>query len=165
MEQKGYRGRTDTYRYIRLNLERYLALGVGTSDGPSWETFAAMLGRENQRNKQGGPISRDSARKIFERASKDARDKKLEMLTGVPQRKQQPSHLPATWRPTPETAPTPATFTARSSRSPPSLSVTARLVRARLRKRSRTYASSSPDGAGVDPSSQKEKAKGNGQLS
>ena len=110
MEQKGYRGRTDTYRYIRLNLERYLALGVGTSDGPSWETFAAMLGRENQRNKQGGPISRDSARKIFERASKDARDKKLEMLTGVPQRKHQPSHLPATWRPTPETAPTPATF-------------------------------------------------------
>ena len=110
MEQKGYRGRTDTYRYIRLNLERYVALGVGTSDGPSWETFAAMLGRENQRNKQGGPISRDSARKIFERASKDARDKKLAMLTGVPQRKQQPSHLPATWRPTPETAPTPATF-------------------------------------------------------
>ena len=110
MEQKGYRGRTDAYRYIRLNLERYLALGVGTSDGPSWETFAAMLGRENQRNKQGGPISRDSARKIFERASKDARDKKVEMLTGVPQRKQQPSHLPATWRPTPETAPTPATF-------------------------------------------------------
>ena len=110
MEQKGYRGRTDTYRYIRLNLERYLALGVGTSDGPSWETFAAMLGRENQRNKQGGPISRDSARKIFERASKDARDKKLEMLTGVPQRKQQPSHLPATWRPTPEAAPAPATF-------------------------------------------------------
>ena len=110
MEQKGYRGRTDTYRYIRLNLERYLALGVGTSDGPSWETFAVMLGRENQRNKQGGPISRDSARKIFERASKDARDKKIETLTGVPQRKQQPSHLPATWRPTPEAAPTPATF-------------------------------------------------------
>ncbi len=110
MEQEGYRGRTDTYRYIRLNLERYVALGVGTSDGPSWEAFAAMLGRENQRNKQGGPISRDSARKIFERASKDARDKKLGMLTGVPQRKQQPSHLPATWRPTLETAPAPATF-------------------------------------------------------
>lgn len=109
MEQEGYRGQTETYRYIRLNLERYVALGVGTSDGPSWETFAAMLGRENQRNKQGGPISRDSARKIFERASKDARDKKLVLLTGVPQRKQQPSHLPATWRPTLETAPTPAT--------------------------------------------------------
>ena len=110
LEEESYRGRTDTYRYIRLNLERYLTLGVGTDDGPSWEAFAAMLNREGQKSKYGGPVRRDSARRIFLRASKDARDKKVGMLTGVPQRKQQPSHLPATWRPTPETAPTPATF-------------------------------------------------------
>ena len=110
LEEENYRGRTDTYRYIRLNLEHYLTLGVGTNDGPSWEAFAAMLTREGQKSKHGGPVRRDSARRIFLRASKDARDKKLEMLTGVPQRKQQPSYLPATWRPTPETAPAPATF-------------------------------------------------------
>lgn len=107
MEQEGFRGRSDTYRYIRLNIERFRELGVGTSDGPSWEWFAAMLGRENQRNNQGGPISRDSARKMFERASKDSRDRKHEVPAAVQQRKQQPSSLPATWRPAPAT-PTPS---------------------------------------------------------
>lgn len=109
LQEESYRGRTDTYRYIRLNLERYVALGLGTDEGPSWKAFAAMLTREGQKSKHGGPVRRDSARRIFLRASKDARDKQVAMLTGVPQRKQQPSHLPATWRPTLETAPTPAT--------------------------------------------------------
>lgn len=130
LEEEGYRGRSATYRYVRENLTRFVKVGVGTKDGPSWEAFAALLAREGQRNKRGGPISWDSARRIFERASKDARAREAEMRTGVPH-KVHPSRLPQTWQPPvvdppptpvpasprPAVAPTPADGEARPSRS------------------------------------------------
>lgn len=107
-EEDGYRHHSDSYRYIRTNLERFIAIGVGTKEGPSWEAFAALLAREGQKNAQGGLLSWDSARHIFERASKDARAKKAEAQAVPAQPRSYPSQLPATWRPQ-EATPLPAT--------------------------------------------------------
>ena len=107
-KEEGYRGHSDSYRYIRTNLDRFTGIGVGTKDGPSWEVFAAMLAREGQKNAQGGPLSWDSARRIFERASKDAEAKKAETQAVALHPRSHPSRLPATWRPQ-EAPPPPAT--------------------------------------------------------
>ena len=108
IEEEGYRHHSGSYRYIRANLERFLAIGVGTKEGPSWEAFAALLAREGQKNTQGGSLIWDSARRIFKRASKDAATKKAGTHAVPPQPRSNPSRLPTTWRPT-QAAPPPAT--------------------------------------------------------
>lgn len=104
-EEEGFRGRSATYRYIRLNLPRFNAMGVGTRDGPTWEAFAARLTREQQTNRQGGPLGADSARRIFERARKDDQAEQAGQASAKQQRDAQPSRLPATWTPTPAASP------------------------------------------------------------
>lgn len=100
-EEEGFRGRSATYRYVRLNLQRFTAMGVGTQDGPTWEAFAARLTREHQTNRQGGPLGADSARRIFKRARRDDQAEQAAKAGAKQQRDAQPSRLPATWKPTP----------------------------------------------------------------
>ncbi len=101
MKEGSVRGRSATYRYIRDNFERFVEIGVGAQDGPSWEAFAALLAREKQKNTRGEQITRDTARRVFERVKRDLQEKAIEQRTGVPQRKRQPSQLPANWQPAP----------------------------------------------------------------
>ena len=102
---KGYRGRLATYEYVRNNLDVLVARGFGTPDGPPWQELADYLTRKRQTNRYGKPMSRASARDIFERAKKDAEVAALEARTGFPIRKRQPSQTPSNWAPTPTSAP------------------------------------------------------------
>lgn len=71
LEENGFRGRSETYRYIRRYLPHFEKIGVGTPEGPSWAQVAAHLNRVGMRNASGGVISRDSALKMFQRARRD----------------------------------------------------------------------------------------------
>ena len=101
---EAHRGRSEAYAYIIRNLDRFTELGVGTKHGPPWSSFAQSLGRAGLTNKDGNPISADSARKLFERvrcAVDEAKEAKKFAQAAKPPRKLQPRDMPKDWRPTP----------------------------------------------------------------
>lgn len=106
LEEAAGRGRSAAHRYVRRNLARFVKAGVGEKGGPTWEAFAALLEREGQKNAQGGPISADSARRLFERARRHESERERQ---APPPRQPSPSRFPVGLRPSVEPPRAPAT--------------------------------------------------------
>lgn len=107
MQQHPYRGRGAVYRWLRLNHQEVMD-GFALTAAP-WDTVVTSMIRDGITGQRGALPNRNAVAKVWERVCRDIRSDAIELRTGIPQRKHQPSRMSATWRPIPETAPTPAT--------------------------------------------------------
>lgn len=107
MQQRPFRGRGAVYRWLRENHQELID-GFASTEA-SWDTVVASMIRDGVTGQRGAPPNRKAVAKAWGRVCRDVKSDALKLLTGVPHRKRQPSQMPAAWRPTPDTGPSPAT--------------------------------------------------------
>ncbi len=130
MQQRPFRGRGAVYRWLRENHQEVID-GFAATEAP-WDTVVASMIRDGVTGQRGAPPNRKAVAKVWDRVCRDVKSDALQLRTGIPQRRQQPSRLPATWRPQAATPPPsrlavaqpaggPASITDTENRSPEEL--------------------------------------------
>lgn len=98
MQQRSFRGHGAVYRWLRANYEE-VRDGLAKTRAPLDAVVDVMVA-DGVAGRLGDPPNRKSVAKVWKRVCQDVQSERLEQLTGVSQRKRQPSHLPANWQPT-----------------------------------------------------------------
>jgi len=103
MQQRPFRGRGAVYRWLRENHQEVMQ-GFASTHAP-WDTVVASMIRDGVTGQRGALPNRKAAAKVWDRVCRDIKADAIELRTGIPQHKVQPSRLPATWRPQAATPP------------------------------------------------------------